>query len=307
MKKLLLSALFALALGAQAEPLKIIVPFAPGGNVDLQARIYSKEFTAMGIDNVVLNRPGGDAIIGIRAAVMSKPDGNTILYACNGGITQRSAENTGNRELIKQLVPVYKTMTIGQLFVTKKSNKIATWEDLQAAFKAGKTVSVGTSSGIMKDAVADSIGSYPNLIQVPFQGDIQTYTAVMQGTVDIGTITMVWAPKAEQGELNIIAVTSDKGRYGVKSLKERGYDVATSQFCGFWLPPGVTKETVTRFYNTIDKAQQSKEVDKGIRTVIHGLPAAKISTEAFAEEIEAEYQYLLKRNSAKLAKERIGK
>lgn len=301
MKKILLTLLFSFAFGAHAEPLKIFVPYGPGGNVDLQARIYAKELANLGVENVVLNRTGGDGMVGIRAAALAKPDGNNILYTCNGSITQKSAEHTGNREVVKQLIPVYKTMTIGQLFVTKKGSKITNWEELQAAIKS-RSVSIGTSSGIMKDAVLDSVGIHPNVILVPFQGDVQTYAGVLSNVVDVGTVTMVWAPKAETGELNIIAVTSDKGRYGVKSLKERGYDVATSQYCGFWAPPGASDEVVKNFYNLIDRAQKSKEVDHGIRTVIHGLPAEPISQKAFADEIEAEYQNLLKRNSAKIAK-----
>lgn len=307
MKKLSIALVLTCAFVAKAEPLKIIVPYGAGGNVDLQARVYAKELSAQGVENVVLNRPGADSAIGIRATASAKPDGNTILYSCSGGITQRSAESSEHREMVKQLVPVYKTMTIGQLFVTKKGNRIGTWEDLIAELKAGKTVSVGTNSGIMKDAVEDTIGNnrFPSLIQVPFQGDVQTYAAVMQGTVDVGTITMVWANKAEQGELNIIAVTSNKSRYGIKSLKERGYDVATNQFCGFWAPPGVSKETVNHFYSIILRAHKTKEVDTGIRTIIHGLPVEPVTPEAFAVEIENEYQFLLKRNSAKIARTRI--
>src|SRR5580704_14549622 len=70
------------------KPIKIIVPFAPGGSVDLVARIVGQKFTeALGQPNVVETRPGGGTMIGTQAAAKAEPDGYTLLVAVSNHAT----------------------------------------------------------------------------------------------------------------------------------------------------------------------------------------------------------------------------
>jgi len=85
MKKLLLSLLFVASAHA-AEPLKIIVTYAAGGNTDLAARVYAKDLARQGIEAIVVNKPGAEGLVGIQELMAAKPDGNTVMYSGSSGV-----------------------------------------------------------------------------------------------------------------------------------------------------------------------------------------------------------------------------
>ena len=104
MKKLLLALLFAIT--AHAEPVKIIVPYAPGGQTDIVARLYSRELAKQNIDTVIINKPGAQGFIGTQELTRSPPDGKTLMFSGIGGVVYAGITNPSAYEAMNQIVPV---------------------------------------------------------------------------------------------------------------------------------------------------------------------------------------------------------
>lgn len=290
MKKILLALLFAVS--AHAETLKIIVPYAPGGNTDLTARLIAKELANQNIDTVVVNRPGAEGLVGQNDMLTQRPDGTTVLFTGSGGIIYNSLASVQNYDKMRQLVPVARMTITGQFLLTKRDNPIKTWAQLETAAKT-RTVSIGTNSGIMRAMIQELFPNNPNIIVVPFNSDAQAMTALLSGTVDVATVTFVYENNVASGELNALAVTTDTGRFGVRSLRELGTGVSKEQWYGFFLPPNTPTETRNRLALAFNTAKQSAELDRAIRTTIHATLSKTVTPNEFAHAIEAEYRKLL--------------
>jgi len=293
MKKLLLALLFAVS--AHAEPLKIIVPYAPGGNTDLTARLIAKELANQNIDTVVINKPGAEGLVGQNDMLTQRPDGSTVLFTGSGGIIYNSLASGQNYDKMRQLVPVARMTVTGQFLLSKRDNAIKTWAQLQSAVKT-RTVSIGTNSGIMRAMIQELFPNNPNIIIVPFNSDTQTMTALLSGTVDIATVTFVYENNVAAGELNALAVTTETGRFGVKSLKELGTGVSKEQWYGFFLPPNTPAEIRNRLALEFNTAKQSLELDRAVKTTVKATLSKTVTPNEFSHAIEREYQQLKKKD-----------
>ena len=293
MKKLLLTLLFAVS--AHAEHLKIIVPYAPGGNTDLTARLIAKELANQNIDAVVINKPGAEGLVGQNDMLTQRPDGNTVLFTGSGGIIYNSLASVQNYDKMRQLVPVARMTVTGQFLLSKRDNAIKTWAQLQSAVKT-RTVSIGTNSSIMRAMIQELFPNNPNIIIVPFNSDTQTMTALLSGTVDIATVTFVYENNVAAGELNALAVTTETGRFGVKSLKELGTGVGKEQWYGFFLPPNTPTEIRNRLALVFNTAKQSPELDRAVKTTVKATLSKTVTPNEFSHAIEREFQQLKKKD-----------
>jgi len=290
MKKLLITLLFAIT--AHADTLKIIVPYAPGGNTDLTARLIAKELANQNIDAVVINRPGAEGLVGQNDMLTQRPDGNTVLFTGSGGIIYNSLASVANYEKMRQLVPVSRMTITGQLLVTKRDNPIKTWEQLQSAART-RTVTIGTNSGIMRSMIQELFPNNPNVIIVPYNSDTQAMTGLLSSTVEVATVTFVFETNIANGELNGLAVTTDTGRFGIRSLRELGTGVSREQWYGFFLPPNTPNEIRNRLALAFNTAKSSPELEHAIKTSIHATLSKTVTPNEFAHAIEAEYRKLL--------------
>ena len=107
MKKIFLTLLFSVLTAHATETIRVIVPYAAGGNTDLVARLYAKELAKQGIDVVVINRPGANGFIGTQEIMNARPDGKTLLFTARwaGKLVALDIE----KKTITQQVPVGKS------------------------------------------------------------------------------------------------------------------------------------------------------------------------------------------------------
>lgn len=294
-KKLLLTLLFSVTTVHATETIKIIVPYAAGGNTDLVARLYAKELAKQDIDAVVVNKPGANGFIGTQEVMQSRPDGKTLLFSGVGGVVYASATNPAAYQAMNQLVPVIRTAIYGQMIVAHSSSDIKTFDQLTKALKT-RTVAVGISDSTMKSAVDELFPGNTNLIAVNYGGDGQTMLGMMNKSVEVGTLTWAQEPRVQAGEFVALAMTTSNGRNGVKSLTELGYPVSHEGWNGFWLPPETPKKIRDRWYTVIERARADKDLQKHIVTSLHGGIAPKQTPEQFANLIDNEFARFLARN-----------
>jgi tripartite-type tricarboxylate transporter receptor subunit TctC len=262
----------ATAAWAQAwptKPVRIIVPFAPGGGTDIQARLLGKNFLeSMGQSFVVENRSGASGIIGAEAAVRSPADGYTILFT-----TASLAVNVtlyGNRvkfDPLKDLVPVSWISSTPLVLVTHPSVPAKSVKDLVAlAKKSGSMTAAsngaGTTSHLSIEMLAQTTGI--KVAHVPYKGGGPSMVSVMGGETDFLFATgPVSAPQIKAGKVRGLAVTTPK-----KSSAFPDLPTMNTVFPGFesdnwyamFFPAGTPKPIVDRLNAEIGKALKAADI-----------------------------------------------
>jgi tripartite-type tricarboxylate transporter receptor subunit TctC len=208
-----------IATAAQAEfpdhPLRLVVPFAPGGAVDGAARPASIELSkALGQSVVVDNHPGAGGTIGIQYAAHAAPDGYTLLL---GNIALASAPALYPTAGVnpKDFAPIALIGTTPYVLLVRADSPIKTVGDLINSAKAhpGKMnySSAGTGSAIHLAGELFKSKAGINVVHVPYKGAAPALTALLSSDVDMMfSSAMEASPMVKAGKVRALAVTSAK-------------------------------------------------------------------------------------------------
>ncbi len=231
--------LFALTLPAAAapsfpsRPIRLIVPFAPGGNVDISARIIAPPLgESLGQTVVVDNRPGAGGGLGTSLAAKSTPDGHTLLVGSSGTLSVNPVifKNLPYDSL-KDFEPISTVQAVPLVVLASPKSGIQSITDLVAAAKArpGKvtmaSAGTGTTNHFAIELFAQMAGL--RLVHVPYKGSGPALTELLGGQVE----TMIDQLAASighirDGRLRVLAVTTPQRSAvlpQVPTLDELGY------------------------------------------------------------------------------------
>lgn len=253
---LLFAALSALPAAAQdwpSKPIRIVVPFAPGGAADIWARIIAEPLAAALKQNVVIeNRGGSGGMIAAQQVARAEPDGYTLLV---GGLAPQIiapaiAANPGF-DTLRDFVHVAYIGGPPIVWVADPKNELRTVKDVVAAAKADKlsgyaSAGVGTLGHLVVEYVAKREGIKLN--HIPY--NTAAFADIIAGRVPIGSFT--WGAALGQikgGTLRAVAVTTQARRPeapDVPTFKELGYDLVSSTWFSFAAPKGVPAAIVAR-------------------------------------------------------------
>ena len=286
MKKLLLALLFAVT--AHAEPIKIIVPYAPGGQTDIVARLYARELTKQNIDAVIVNKPGAQGFIGTQELLRSPPDGKTLMFSGIGGVVYAGLTMPAAYEAMNQVVPVIRVATYGQMFVAHNSSDIKTFSQLTKALKT-RTVVIGSTDSTSKIILEELFANQPNAIIVPFNSDTQGVQALMSKTVEVAVVTWAQESRVQSGDFVALAVTTPSGKNGVPSLTKLGHNISFEGWSGFWLPPGTPITVRDRWYATLEKIRADQDMQKQVVAATFGNIAPKQTSEEFRDVMDRDF------------------
>jgi tripartite-type tricarboxylate transporter receptor subunit TctC len=176
---LALAASSASAQGFPARPVRVVVPFPPGGGADALARLMAPKLTDTWKQPVVVeNKPGASGHIGAEAVAQSAPDGYTLLMSSTASLTEKSVD---------QFAPV--TLVSASPYVVSVNPKVPARNiaELIAAAKAGK-LSYGSSGvGAASHLSAELFKSmaHVDLLHVPYKGTGQALTDLLAGQIDL--------------------------------------------------------------------------------------------------------------------------
>jgi tripartite-type tricarboxylate transporter receptor subunit TctC len=217
--------MFSVALASPAEaaeterypvkPIRIVVPFTPGGSNDLLARVISQKFNeAWGQPAIIDNRPGGGSTIGIEVVVRAAPDGYTLLTT-SGGIAINVSLYKLPFNPVTDLAPVALLAQIPYLLTVNPALPAKSVQDIINLAKAqpGKLVFSSSGAGTSAHLTMEMFNSAAKLsmLHVPYKGGAPAVTAVMTGeaqmTFNVITGTL---PQVRTGKLRAIAVSSAK-------------------------------------------------------------------------------------------------
>ena len=247
------------------KPIRVIVPYAPGGSDlyirPLQERLQEK----LGQPIVVENVGGAGGVVGSSRVATSKPDGYTVLFAGSGAIIT-SPKVTGATYTWRDFAPVANVISIPFTLVTRSGTQIKNFDDFLAQAKAepGQITYAspghGTSTQIAADAMAKTAAV--SIQEVPYQGGGPAITALLSGIVDSALATpSIIVPQVKAGKLIALAVTGEQ-RFApsmeVPTLREKGVDVAVVSRYGFYMPRNTPPEIVRKFSDAVRYAVKDK-------------------------------------------------
>jgi tripartite-type tricarboxylate transporter receptor subunit TctC len=268
--------LLCAAFGATAQdypnrPLRMIVPFAPGGATDIPARLISPKLSEfLGQPVVIENRPGASGIIGIEAAAKSAPDGYTLLMATNGELVMNpSIYPKLPYDPFKDLTPVSIVLESPMLILTSASSRFNTLAEVIAEAKAKpgtvsySTAGIGSTSHVLTEMFAAQAGI--KLLHVPYKGGAPASAAVSSGEVAMGMLNLGSAvPFVKGGRAKPLAVTSAQRNPSFPDFPTASESGAPGFAEGIWVgiavPAGVRPEIIQRLSAEVAKALKSADV-----------------------------------------------
>jgi tripartite-type tricarboxylate transporter receptor subunit TctC len=300
----LLLALAALSLctGAFAQawpskPIRLVVPFPPGGGTDIIAREASQRVaTATGWTFVIDNKPGAGGNLGVDSVAKSPPDGYTIVL----GQTSNLAINPTLYVKLpydpqKDLAPIVLLANAPLVMVTGVGTPYKTLADAVGAAKAKPgalnfaSPGNGTVAHLTSDLFQKAAGVKTQ--HVPYKGAAQALTDVLSGTVDLYMSSVpTLLGQIKQGKLRPLAVTSAKrvdDLPDVPTINESGYkgfDAVT--WFGLLAPAGTPPEVIAKLNAEFNKALKQPELRK--RLGDEGADPAGGTPEQFAALIKEE-------------------
>lgn len=244
----------ASAQGWPDRPVKIIMPYAPGGAGDAIARPWAEVLTKhFNQQFVVENRGGASGTIGVEAAVKSAPDGYTLLLTPNSAINVVTSLRKVAYDAATQLQPVARVGDVIGGFVVHPSLGIKTMAELVAHAKAnpGKlifgTPGPGTSVHLRAETLKQRAGI--DFLIVHYRGSGDALNDLLPGNVHLMNELVVF-PHVKAGKLNLLAMSHTERHWDfpdVPTLDEAGIkDAIVPIWFALWAPTGTPKEIIVK-------------------------------------------------------------
>jgi tripartite-type tricarboxylate transporter receptor subunit TctC len=246
------------------KPVKIIVPFPPGGSVDQLGRILSAKLTAqLGQQFIVENKTGASGSIGTAAVASSPPDGHTFGLVFDTHAVNPSTIPKMPFDTLKDLASVMLVSTAAMAIVAHEKQPYKDFRDLLAAAKkkpkavAYGSVGTGSLGHLAMTQVGEILGIEFN--HIPYRGGGPLMNDAVNGQVPVAIATVfVTNPHVQSGKVRALGVTSAKPTPqmpGVKPIADQG--VPNYSAVAWWgvIAPGKTPPPViNRIYEEINKA-----------------------------------------------------
>lgn len=305
-KSIIAALLIATTALAQAQawpnqPIRFVVPFPPGGPVDLVARSVGSVITStLGQPVVVENRSGAIGTIGSDTVAKSPPDGYTALVMVSGGHSLTPAMMRLKYDPMKDLPVLLGVARSEHVIVTGSKNKGMSIQDFIRFAKAKSgNVNVGAigtgSTNHLAGEMFKRAAGFKGL-HIPYNGSAPLALAVMSGEVDFAVLDMGGVlPHIASGNLVPLAVASAKRSEflpNVPTTSEAGFpSILSENVYGICLPAGVPKDVQIKLGAAIAAAVGTAAVHEQFRK--SGLMAQPIARADFEGLIKREHDRLV--------------
>jgi len=258
------------------KPIKMIVPFPPGGPIDTMGRLVAQNLSAvLGQQVVIDNRPGAGSTIGTKAVATADPDGYTLLFGSSGSLAVAPALYASfDVDPRKAFAPVATVALLPHVLVTAPSLPVRTVAELVAYAKAnpGKLnygAGLGTPPHLLSTLFKAKAGI--DIVYVPYKGSAASITDLLGGQthLTIDGLTGLY-PLIRDDKVRTLAVarpTRWPALPDVPTLKESGFpdfviDAWTGVVAPVGTPPAIIARLNAAINNGLDSAETKANLEK---------------------------------------------
>lgn len=292
-------------------PVRMIVPFPPGGGVDSAGRILAAKLSeSYGKSFVIENRSGANGNIGSEAVAKSAKDGYTLLFTGAGLVTNPSLYSKTGYDAIKDFDPI-SLMALGpNVLVVHPSLPVKSVKDLIALAKAkpGQIGFAGSGSGSTPHLAGELFNTLAGvqMVHIPYRGSGPAMIGVLGGEAPVMFLPAINAgPHVKSGRLRAIAVTSTVRLAvmpDVPTVAEaglRGYE--SSQWYGVLAPAGTPDDILNSLNSHVANIVRAPDIKQ--RLTDDGLVPVGNTREQFATHIKSEiakWAKIIKQSGARI-------
>lgn len=273
-----------------SQPVKMVLPYPPGGASDVTARLLGARLSqAWEVPVLVENRPGANGIVANEAVAKAAADGYTLLMAnlgpnaINHAVYARLPYDTA-----RDFAPVLLTTVVPLLIVVPQESPLKTLPQFIAAAKARPETATfgsagnGAGSHLAGELLATMTGA--KLLHVPYKGDAPALTDLMGGQIAVALPTaLAGLPHVRGGKLRALAVTSESRIASLpdvptvdEALGLKGFTAVS--WGGFMVPTGTPAPVISRINADLNRALTLPEVRAKLEeqgaVVVGGTPEA---------------------------------
>ena len=290
------------------RPIRLVVPFAPGGGTDIMARSIAQKLSqSFGQSVVVDNRPGGGGTIGTETVVRANPDGYTMIivsgsYAANAAVYKLPFDS------VNDIAAVALVGETGNVIALPPSVPIRSIKELIAYDKAspGKLNYASTGTGGFTHLITELFNQMAGtqLMHIPYKGTGPALNDLLGGQIQVlfGSLPST-IPHIKQNRVRGIGVTTPKRSRAIPDIPAIGEVVPGYEavlWYGFWGPKQLPRNIVTLWNTEIRKALRQQDMQA--RLANEGLEPADAPPERFLDVVKrdvAKWTGVVKRGNIK--------
>ena len=267
----------AIAQSYPAKPIRLVVPYAPGGGVDIIARATAQELTKRVRQQIIVdNRTGAGGNVGSDTVAKSPPDGYTLLMASPANTINSSLYAKMPYDPMRDLAAVALIASVPAVLLVNRSLPVQNVKQLVALAKAkpGALTYGSGGSGTTEHLAGEMFKSFAgiDMLHVPYKGGAQVIIDVISGQIALMFVNQVFAlPHVQGGKVKALAVAGTARSPSlpeVPTFVESGFkDFVVSVWWGVMGPAGMPKEIVNQLNREIVAGLASPEMKDRLQTM----------------------------------------
>lgn len=272
-----LTATLAFAQAFPSKPVRIIVAWAPGGPVDVVARLVANKMPeTLGQTVIVENRPSATGNIGSAFVAKASPDGYTILANSSAFAVNVTLTPNAGYDAEKDLIPLVQIATQPNLIVAHPGVSAKTIAELIILAKTAKLSYASPGNGTTPHLTAENLFrtlAKVDVTHVPYKGAGPAAAAVVAGEPSIGSLAVTAPiPHVRSGRLKALAISSSKRHPAlpdVPTLVESGFPTLQDYtWVGLFAPTGTPAEVVQKLNDSVNRALQQPDVRERLESLL---------------------------------------
>jgi tripartite-type tricarboxylate transporter receptor subunit TctC len=282
------------------KPIRLVVPFGPGGNADIVARLFGERMAeALGQPIVVDNRAGAGGSLGAELVARAAPDGYTLLTGSNGPLTVNPfVQAKLGYDPLKDFAPIGLTSQVPHAIIVHPAVAAKTMAELVALSKTQQvgigTSGIGSATHMTLERFNAATGA--KLLHVPYKSGGSLLPDLLAGNIQ-GAMTefSTALPHHKSGKARFIGVASARRSpqaTDVPTMIEGGAkDFTAGSYVGILAPAGTPADVVARLQAALARALTSEKIIERMRDLGGELAVSEMATAAgFGAFIKAEYE-----------------
>jgi tripartite-type tricarboxylate transporter receptor subunit TctC len=284
--------------GYPNKPVRILVPYGPGGVADTTVRLLAQKLNErLGQQFVIENRPGAGGIIAAKAGATAPPDGYTLALTGNGTAISRSLFKSLPYDVLKDFKSVSVMAWLDLTIATKANGPLKTVKDIVEAAKKnpGKlnfgTIAPGSTQNLSAELFR--LTSDITVAMVTFRTTPDLVTAILRGDIDVGFDYLAgFKASLTAGQLHAVASTGDKrspSTPNVPTVSESGMpDYVVTSWNAVSMPAGTPDAIVEFLSKEIREALKSPDIQE--KALQFGLDARGTTPEEMQARMRADIE-----------------